>query len=415
MLVRFHARWSAVVVLVLRATVAHADVLDDLLATARSHNPDVLRARAELLSALARVPQAAALPNPSVSAETMGSDVVGGEQTFRLSQSFPWPGTLSGRESAADRRARAFRHEVEAIELQVEARVRAGVAEYAYLQKESGLVGRNLQLFRKQEDFLEQAARGGGDVSELPRVEIESDMLEDDLARLEEERLREVAELEALVGQPVDRGRLAAVDLTPPATPERDAAALAAGLRRRNPTLLALASRVDAAEAGVGIARLEAWPDWMVDAGYRRVNGAGGEAETMNEAVLMLSMTLPLWSAKNQGQRDEAGAMLEAARREYESGVRMLEAELGVLLSRERDALRRLTLYRDRLMSKAHQSHDAVEAAYRAGNASLLDLFSERRRLLETETRQWRALADLYVNQAKIDALFGAEEERLPQ
>jgi outer membrane protein TolC len=404
------------VVLALGASLARADVLDDLLATALTHNPDVLRARAELQSALARVPQAAALPNPSLSAETMGSDLIDGEQTFRLSQSFPWPGTRGERESAASRKARAFRHEVHAIELEVAARVRAIAAEYAYLQKESGLVGRNLQLFRKQEDFLEQAARSGGDVSELPRVEIESGMLEDDLARLDEERLREAAELEALVGQPIDRSRLAALDLMPPATPERDATALAAELRRRNPTLLALASRVDAAEAGVEIARLEAWPEWMVDAGYRRVSeSGGGETETMNEAVLMLSMTLPLWSAKNQGQRDEAGAMLEAARREYDAAVRMREAELGVVLSRERDALRRVTLYRDRLMPKALQSHDAVETAYRAGNAGLLDLFSERRRLLETETRHWRALADLHVSQAKIDALFGADQEQLPQ
>jgi outer membrane protein TolC len=101
--------------------------------------------------------------------------------------------------------------------------------------------------------------------------------------------------------------------------------------------------------------------------------------------------------------------MLEAAMQEREGASRMLRARLETLLSRGRDAGRRATLFQDKQLPKARQSHEAVEASYRAGRASLLDVFDSRRRLLETETGYWRALADQHSNQAEIDALFVTE------
>lgn len=400
--------WIMLAILVPAAAPGRAAVLDELLEAARQGNPDVQRARAEWRAAQARVPQAAALADPSLSAETMGGDLIDGEQTFRVSQALPWPGTLAARESVASREARALGHELRAVELAVAARVRAVAAEYAYLGEEARLVGRNLDLYRKQTDILEQGARAGGDVSELPRVEIESGMLEDDLARIAEERRREAAELEALVGSPLDRSRLEALALAAPDSAEPDAGELAAALRRRNPELRAHAGRIAAAASGIELARLEARPEWMADAGYRRVAVMeDGDSAFMNEGVLMLTMTVPLWSGKNKARRDEAAAMLEAARHERDATRRELEAQLEAQLSRRRDAARRAILFRDRLMPKAQQAQEAVETAYRAGSASLLDLFSERRRVLETETGYWRALADLAISTARIDVLVG--------
>lgn len=410
MMRRWQWIWITLALVAPAAAPGRAAVLDELLAAARDGNPDVLRARAAWQAAQARVPQAAALDDPSLSAETMGGDLVDGEQTFRVSQAFPWPGTLAARESVASREARALEQELRAVELAVAARLRAVAAEYAYLAKEAQLVARNLDLYRKQTDILEQAARAGGDVSALPRVEIESGMLEDDLARIAEERRREAAELEALVGSPLDRSRLEALALAAPDAAVPDADELAAALRRHNPALRAHAGRIAAATSGVELARLEARPEWMADAGYRRVAVMeDGDSDFMNEGVLMLTMTVPLWSGKNQARRDEAAALLEAARHERDATRRELEARLAAQLSRHRDAARRATLFRGRLMPKAQQAQEAVEAAYRAGSASLLDLFTERRRVLETETGYWRALADLEISAARIDALVGGQ------
>lgn len=290
-------------------------------------------------------------------------------------------------------------------------RIRAIAAEIAYLRKEAALIAENIDLYRKQEVFLEQTARGGGEVSDLVRVEMESGLLGDEMARVHEMILREKAELEALVGRPVADAELARIG--EPRIPRgfAEGEPLAARLEATNPVLQSLDSRAEAARTGVRLARLEAYPGFMLGAGYRRVSepGMGGGREWMNEGVVMVSVSLPIWGGKNKGVRDEAAAMHEAAVQERESAARMLRAQLEGLLSKGRDAARRAGLFRDQLLPKARQAHEAVEASYRAGKASLLDVFDSRRRLLATETGYWRAVADSQINHAEIGTLFGTE------
>jgi len=89
----------------LLAPSLRAGVVDDWTADAMEQNPGLLKGRAELRAALARVPQAGALPDPGVEFETMGTDAVGSSQRVLLGQAFPWPGTLGQRESAASLQA----------------------------------------------------------------------------------------------------------------------------------------------------------------------------------------------------------------------------------------------------------------------------------------------------------------------
>lgn len=388
-----------------------ADVVDDWTAAAMEQNPGLLKSRAELRAALARVPQAGALPDPGVEFETMGADGVGSSQRVLLGQAFPWPGTLGQRESVASLQARAYWHEVQAMELAIAARIRTIAAEIAYLQRESQLVQENRDLYTKQEAFLEQASRGGGAVSELVRVEMESGLLDDDHARIGESIARQQAELEALVGRPVTSAEIARVTVqnqpSAPAPLER----LIARLETANPLLQAMEARIRAAEAGVRLARLETYPDFMLQGGYRRVNAAAmrGGSDWQNEAVVMFSVSIPIWGGKNEGKREEATAMLEQAQAEREEMALMLRAELRTLLSRSRDAARRAGLFEGQLLPKARQALETVEASYRSDQASLLDLFEARRQLLDTETNYWRAVTTQHIVNAELDALFGLD------
>jgi outer membrane protein TolC len=406
---------SLLVSLIALAMFAHeatAEGLPPLLEAARAHNPEIQAAQAEWRAAQARIPQARSLPNPTAAFETMGIGVKGSASTALLNQSFPWPGTLGRRESVASLQARARWHEVQAIELRLAGRIRSTAYEIAYLKRETEIVRSTVELYLKQEDFLEEVARGGGEVADLLRIEMESGLLGDELSRLGEEIRRQTSEMEALVGRAVAEEEVAALRL-PASKPGEPPPELAAELAVRNPTLQALATRTDAARAGVSLARLETFPDFMLGAGYRRVvdPGMAGATETMDEGVVMFSISLPIWGNKNRGIRDEASAMLEAAQGEYEKARRMLVAQVNILRSRHRDAARRAALFDQTLLPKARQSHDAIESSYRAGRASLLDLLEARRQLLETETGYWRAITDLHINRAEINALFGTRIE----
>ncbi|MBX3747018.1 MAG: TolC family protein [Verrucomicrobiae bacterium] len=385
--------------------------IEELLAFARTRNPRILMAQSELDAARARVPQARALPRPDLALEAMGDAANEGERSLRLMQALPWPGTLGHRATEADFQARASSHEMHGMILEVASRIRTTAIEYAYLAKEAQLVTRNLDLYRKQEAFLEQAARTGGGVAELLRVEMESAMLTDQLARIDEARLRELTTLEALVGMPLPASLPSHLILAGEELPPSDATDPTADLPRRNPVLLAMANRVEAARSGIRLARLDAYPEFTLGAGYRRTDerAMGGRRESMNEAIVMLSVTLPIWGPRNRGLRDEAAALMNAALRQYDDAHRQATAQLRTLLSLERDAVRRARLFRDVLIPKARQVDETIETAYRAGAASLLDLFDAHRRLLDVEIGYWRALADLRINQARIDSLFGPD------
>ncbi len=388
-----------------------ADMVANWISSAREQNSEIQKGKAELKAAMARVPQAKSLPDPAIEFETMGEDSVGAAQSVRIAQAFPWPGTLGQRESSASLQARAYWHEVQNLELAVASRIRAVAVEIAFLKKEAALVKENLNLFMKQEDFLEQVSRGGGEVSDLVRVEMESGLLSDELAQIDERIKREKAELEAVIGRPIPDAELNQVKMPSRSVSPEKAESLTSRLEASNPILQAFSSRIEAARTGVSLARLETYPEFMVSAGYRRVNepGMGGSREWMNEAIVMVSISLPIWGEKNSGKRDEAAAMLEVAVQERENTARLLRSRLEILLSRGRDATRRAKLFHDQLLPKARQSHETVEASYRADRASLVDVFESRRRLLETETGYWRSVADQHINRAEIEALFGTE------
>lgn len=383
---------------------------DNLIAAALERNPEIKSAQAEWKAAHARIPQVRSLPDPTASVESMGIGNVGSENTALLNQAFPWPGTLGQRENVASMQARSTWHQVEAVKLRLTGRIQVLAYEIAYLATEAKILREILQLYEKQEAFLEEVSRGGGEITDLLRIEMESGLLSDESARLGEEIQRQSLELESLVARPITENEVRSLTL-PAKIPAQPSVELIGQLVGRNPSLQALSARTEAARAGVALARLETFPELMLGAGYRNVvePGMSGGREVMNEGVVMVSVSLPIWGDKNRGARDEAAAMLEVAQREYENLQRLLESQVSIFRSRHRDAARRAALFENTLIPKARQNHESIESSYRAGQSSLLNLLEARKKLLETQTGYWRAVTDLHINQANLDSLFGTE------
>lgn len=391
----------------------YAGTLEELAAMARANNADLLRAKAAYEAAVAKVPQAKSLPNPELQFETMGANRNNFEQSVRVAQMFPWPGTLNARESAASLQAKALWHEAQAVELAVVAELKRIMAELAYLREEAELVRQNQSLYEKQIAYMEQSIRGGGAVSDLLRVEMEARMLEDELAGITEMQQRELAELGAITGTTLSLEQIMIGELPKIEAKQRERISMHIALEAENPLIQAQDCRVEAAKSGVELAKLETRPELMFSVGYRysSADGMGGKKDTMNEGIAMFSVSLPVWGEKNKGMRNEARAMLRETEYEREGMLRMVKARLEAALSRERDAYRRILLYEETLLPKARQAHSEIENRYRTGMVSLLDLLDSRRQLLETEIGQKRAVADAISSQAALDSLFGTTIE----
>ncbi len=400
--------WMPLACLVMSCRL-QADVVGQWMEAARAANAEILQAKARYEAAAARLPQARSLPDPQVEFRVMGDDFDNFSRRVMFTQRFPWAGTLGQRESTASLQARAAWHESQAVELDVMTRLRSLSLEVAYLQKEYAIMSDIAKRLHKLLDSLYQSSRGGNDNTALLQTEVQAGLITDDLAALNEKITRQAIMIGELIGRPVATSELA--ELKTPSDPATlpETSSLHQHLQTTNPTLKKLENLREAARLGVRLARLDTYPEIMLGAGYNQINppSSGKENGEMNEAMLTLAVSLPLWHDKNRAKQAEAMALLAAAIRSHESAARSLHAKLDALLSDGRDATRRAHLFKNQLLPKSRQALEAVEASYRSGQSSLEDVFDATKQLLETEKTYWRTLTDSHQIRIEIDSLVG--------
>lgn len=387
------------------------DVVEKWIQGARERNADLWKVRAQYEAALARVPQSGSLPDPRVDFESLITEPLGPSQKLTIAQPFPWPGTLRHQDNKASLEALALWHLVQAMELRVVSSIRIHSATIVFLHRQKKLLGSNLTLLQKQLTVLDEQARTGGAVGESIRLEMESKLLEDSIASVDERMEREKIRLEEITGSEVSIGGLEDLaELIPlPLAFGREGSR--GDLLTVNPLVQASQARLDAAREGFILARLASYPEFSVGAGYRRFVAppGGGSGDATDQAVVMISVSLPIWEGKNQGLRDEATALIEAAVQEKESIQRAVQAEMDALISRYRDAVRSAELYQAEIIPRARQAHEIVESGYRSAKSTYLDVLDAMRTVLDAETAYWRSVADADITRAEIDALFGTE------
>ncbi len=250
--------------------------LRELLAEAVQASPEVAQARAEVEAQRARVPQAGALPDPSL---TLGiqndgfkSITVGSAETsfinVMLTQPLPWPGKRGLREQVASLDARQAEARLARAMLDLEGRVRRA---YLGLLLTRG----QLELLDEQEKLwaqAEQTARSRYEAGQAPQ----SDLLRAQLERarivqrrwgLEADAATRVAELERLrgprTGPTLPMGAPLREMADPPVPPEEAAQADA---EQRSPEVLFATLGLEQAGRRVELARRERAPDLAIAA-----------------------------------------------------------------------------------------------------------------------------------------------------
>jgi len=175
---------------------------DDYVRYALFHSPEVESAYQIWRAASERPAQARALPDPRLKVGFFLDEVetrVGPQQArVGVSQTFPWPGTLDGRQDAARHAALAAWRGFEHARLVVTQRVVEALHELRYLDAAIGITTENLDLLRSFEEMVRARYRvGAGSHPQLIRVQVELGQLEDHLAQLRAMRPAYVARLNA--------------------------------------------------------------------------------------------------------------------------------------------------------------------------------------------------------------------------
>ena len=353
-------------------------VLAALIQEALAGNPDLAQAKALVDADRERVPQAKALPDPSLSLGIQNDGFnrieVGQMETsyyqVMVTQPLPWPGKRAMRGEVAKLGAEATEASTERTRLTVEADVRRGY--YSLL-----LVRGQLRLLDDQALFLKQAEEtarsryevGQGSQADLLRAQLERTRLEQARAQLQAQERTGLAVLNRVRGAVSDtpiptRRTLDQVPDPQPAAPDFPAQAEA-----RSPELKVARIGVQQAERSLDLARLNRHPDFSVSAGYMP---RGGLDPMWTASV---GITLPVWRKSKQ---DRAVAEQEDRRAASGWGVEQVRCLLSQRVQERTGdldaALRVIRLYRSGLLVQSENAFRATLAQYTVGRVPFLSV-----------------------------------------
>ncbi len=388
--------------------------LEEYVRLALVNNAGLRSAFEQWLSALERVPQVTALPDPQFTYTNFIEEIqtrTGPQNNrFQLSQKFPWIGKLKARGDVAAEHAEALWWVVEGTALALARDVKAAYFEYAYLAQALRIVEENLSLLQGFEPIAQRRVQTGASQGELLRLQVEIGKVENELESLRDRRPSISARLNALLNRQTDT-------LLPwPEMGDMDVIHyIAADLKQRvlvaNPELKSLDYRVREADERTALARFDGYPDITIGVGVIDT----GEAVTSvrppdsgdNPVSVSIGFNLPIWRHKYNAAEREAGAARNSAQNIRAQRQHDLFSELELTLYKFDDAVRQIALYRDTLIPRSRQALEVTEISYESGAATLLDVIDSQRELLSFEKSYWRAVSDYQQHLAALEALCG--------
>ncbi len=400
----------------LKGSIEVGATLEQYLAYAALHNPELEAAFYKWKSGLEKTAVASAIPDPMFSysyfIENVETRVGPQNQKFSLKQPYPWFGTLSTKGDIAFEAANAAYQKYQSKKLRLFLKVKSAYYDYYYLGREIEITETNMELLR----YWEAVARTKYKAAlkqhhDVIKAQVELGKLEDRLLTLEDKKAPVAAKLKEALNLPES------VDLPLPEglyVPEVtiDTEKVKNDIIANNPDLKAVGHIIEKNEAAVRLAKKSSYPNFIFGIDYIET----GEAlnPMMDDSgkdpwIANISINLPLWFGKNKAKRNAARANLEMAKYTLKNTENNLMTVAERVVFEYKDAERKIYLFRDGLIPKTEQLLNAAYTAYQAGETDFLNVIDAQRQLLNFQLQLELALINKTKKLAEIEMLTGKE------
>lgn len=358
---------------------------------------------------------AASLPDPTLSAGffTPPMERFMGSQWFDvgLMQMFPWPGTLSKQKSVAEIMAEREYHQFRENRNRLYMEMTRLWLDIYRKEQELKIIERYRHIIQAREDIIYSRYEGGNQTSgialDLYRLEIQLETLDNRENRIREEHLSLVERFNILMGKE-EREPIEVPDSLPaftPATIDRipDSDSFAS-----NPLLNSAQAEADAAAILQQLSRLKTRP--MLGVGLQYSYFAPGEAsmgqmEGGHMLMPMVSVSLPIFSRKNQAMQDQGRSLSEAAHFRQTDRINALQTQWSTFRANINN-LQRDQLFYKRQLEVTTKTLDLVINAYASGYEGFDELLRIQDQLLDIEWRMLENQIDQYLAKADMDMLM---------
>jgi outer membrane protein TolC len=378
------------------------------------HSPQVERSYQDWRASSERLPQVRSLPDQRLKLGFFINEVetrVGAQQAkVGIEQSFPWIGTLKGREDSAARSALAAWYRFQNTQLLVAEQVSIAMHELAYLDRAIEITRENETLIRSIEEVIRAKYRvGSGSHPELIRVHIELAEINNRLIGLEAWRPSQVANLNSALNRPPQTD-IPNDFMVPQLRITESAAALTKIAQDNNPLLQAAEQLIERSRIETELAHKDGYPNLSVGLEYIATDEASNSsiAESGDDPVMLtFGISLPIWREKYDAGVRESIAHRLSVSRDFDAQSNTISARIYKAWFEHSDADRRVTLYEDSLIPKAQELFSASLGGFRAGKLDYLDLLDTQQTLLELSISAQRARADRGNALATMNRLVG--------
>lgn len=375
--------------------------------TALARNPALAVAREQIAQARARVVQATAFPDPSVSAATTLSgpaSSVGTTLGLGLTLPFPQKFHLQGVVSGADLKAAEFAYQQLRQQTASQTAQAYDALLVALLHRADLTESRALAL-----DFVQktEARFEGGTAAKLDvlKAKVDAAAAENALIANQRDVGNAGATLNRLLGRPLGSMVVASDSLdVPPELPGLDQ--LLARAQAARPELHGLESQ----RAGAQAASTLASQYWMPDLSLGLSKNIF--PDTPNSYSGSIGFTVPLFFWNHQrGEVAESRhheRELDAAYRDLSAQV---DQEVRLTYATAATAFEQARYIRDELLPEARRAYDVARVSYALGGSSALEVLDARRTLLDAERQYADALGAANDARAELERSVGVPLE----
>lgn len=393
-----------------------ASPLDRLIDAAIADNPDLAVLRSRIDVAQAEVPQAGSLPDPRgmialsnlpVGDLSLERSPMTGIQ-LGLQQMIPYPGRLDLKELAAQHDVSISRAMYQEAENAVTREVKRTWDELYYLHRAVEVARLNKQLAQALAEVADALySTGSRPQLDLIKANVEAARLVDRLVVLDEQIDRAEARLNALLNRPPD---------APLPAPEvgfepldLSAQALEGVALQSRPLLLQAQAAVDRAETMVRLAQMNRKPDFTLGFDYRIRAGSGMDSIGGQDMwSLSVGANLPWLNGDlHDAERDEAAAMLDAARQQADATRNRVREALDNALEAAQRSRRQASLYAEGLIPEAELAFSSARAAYESGMTDMTSVLDTFRTLNGYQESYYRIVADHENAVADLEYVIG--------
>jgi cobalt-zinc-cadmium efflux system outer membrane protein len=386
--------------------------LKALVAQVLASNPSLAQMTAAFAAASARYPQVTSLEDPmfafTTGPESFHPDDAGVEYAYRLeiSQKIPWPGKLRLRGEQANAEARAAAGDVDSVRLQLIERTKDAYYEYFLTVRALDVNAEGLRLLDEFHENAKARYRTGSPQQDVLQAEVE--IGREQKRRLALERMRQVAiaRINTLLSQRPDRPlppppRLLAIREELPPAEQLRADALA-----RRPDLQALASRIQAEEAALGLAYKEYYPDVEPFLMYDRFMGNVPDNRDL-ATMVGVRLNLPVYRARREGLVSEAQARLAQRRAELQRQINDVNFEVQQAYAQVLEGARAVRLFEQKILPAAQLNIKSAQSYYMNGKLPFLSLIEAQRNLVELRDQYYETLAEHLRRLAALERAVG--------